>query len=103
MTTKRKTANDGDLTGASFGHWKVIESAGLSRYKQRLWLCRCVCGLERNQPTGRLQAGASLSCGCVRRTSLRTTRPDFRPRTPAESYADDLPDEFERYARKSYE
>jgi hypothetical protein len=34
------------------------------------WLCRCVCGGEKETTSGNLQSGNTTSCGCVRRVDL---------------------------------
>lgn len=55
-----------DLTGQTFGTWRVVE---YSRYSyQPLWLCECVCGATREVSGAGLRSGKSLNCGCLRRT-----------------------------------
>ncbi len=54
-----------DLVGERFGKLLVVgmaENIG----KNTSWLCRCDCGVEKPVLTYNLQAGKSLSCGCVR-------------------------------------
>lgn len=41
-----------------FGNWTALESRG------RRYLCRCVCGVEKEVLTSSLYRGASTSCGC---------------------------------------
>lgn len=53
-----------NLVGKKFGRWLVI---GRDNTKH-LWLCRCECGTERYISTGKLNAGATKSCGCSFRT-----------------------------------
>jgi hypothetical protein len=49
-----------DLTGESFGRWKVLSYAGSSH-----WNCRCNCGTHRRIFTGNLSSGKTRSCGCA--------------------------------------
>ncbi len=58
-----------DLTGQVFGNWTVVERRGSKRDKtghrhcRAMWLCRCVCGVERAVVGQDLRAGHSNSCG----------------------------------------
>lgn len=56
-----------DLTGQRFGRLVVegIESSGPT--KNRRWLCRCDCGARTKVLGTSLRAGATHSCGCLRR------------------------------------
>jgi hypothetical protein len=53
-----------DLTGKQFGRWTVLEQA--PRTYQTMWVCKCVCGVERNVSGANLRTGHSISCGCYR-------------------------------------
>lgn len=55
-----------DLTGQRFGRLTVVERAPNNQGQTR-WLCHCDCGTERNVNAGSLQAGLTLSCGCLGR------------------------------------
>lgn len=46
------------------GYWIVIGFAGRDCRRNRLWLCRCVCGKEKVVGGQHLRRGASKSCGC---------------------------------------
>ena len=48
-----------DLTGKTFGYWKVIKYAGNLR-----WTCQCKCGTIRDVLAQALKSGRSQSCGC---------------------------------------
>jgi len=50
-----------DLSNRQFGRLLVKK-----RLTGRLWLCRCVCGIEKSIPTGNLTSGQTQSCGCLR-------------------------------------
>lgn len=47
-----------DLTGKTFGKWKVLKYVG-----DRKWLCRCSCGVEKEVYGKFLKSGQSKSCG----------------------------------------
>lgn len=63
-----------DLTGQRFGHFQVIESAGVHRSPcgstAALWLCRCDCGNVVAVIGKNLRSGKSTNCGCVRKVTL---------------------------------
>ena len=52
--------------GDTFNHWTVIAEA-LSRALNHYYVCRCVCGEEREVFRGSLLGGRSKSCGCKNR------------------------------------
>jgi hypothetical protein len=53
-----------DKTGQSFGFWTVLGFSGRDNQNATVWLCKCVCGTERNVVVGSLMKGRSKSCGC---------------------------------------
>lgn len=58
-----------DLTGSTFGHWTVLHRVGDS-CRHRRWMCRCVCGTEKEIGAISLRHGTSHSCGCKKRERL---------------------------------
>lgn len=52
------------MAGKDYGFWHVVEFRGRGRKRSMMWLCRCVCGLERVMAGHHLRHGASKSCGC---------------------------------------
>ena len=54
-----------DLTDRSFGNWTVI-GRGKEKTFRVHWLCRCICGTEREVCGAHLNGGRSLGCGCVK-------------------------------------
>lgn len=58
-----------DLAGEVFGRLTCIESAG-SKNGERLWKCKCECGMFTIVSTASLRSGNTKSCGCVRREAL---------------------------------
>ena len=65
-----------DLTGRTFGRWRVIGLGDERRGHHRLWLCECACGVTRLVDGDNLRGGLSQSCGCfsVDVTTARSTR-----------------------------
>ena len=57
--------------GQSYHHWTVISHSGLNRWRQHMWLCRCICGVERIIVGSALTTKTSRSCGCMSDTSTR--------------------------------
>ena len=57
-----------DLTGQTFGRWKVIERAENSKDGSAKWLCECSCENHTKRIVlGRsLRNGSSRSCGCLK-------------------------------------
>jgi hypothetical protein len=53
-----------DWSGHEFGYWTVIRHSGADKGRNRLWVCRCVCGNEKLVGIQHLKSGASKSCGC---------------------------------------
>lgn len=66
-----------DITGMKCGRWTVIRRAATrvsGVFHDRhvaMWLCRCVCGVEREVESRNLREGHSLSCGCYRADASR--------------------------------
>ena len=58
-----------DLTGMSFDRLTVIKRAGTHAFPngrtQSVWLCRCVCGKEKEIGRTTLIQGCTKSCGCL--------------------------------------
>jgi hypothetical protein len=54
------------LVGRRFTRWAVLEFAGWTKNKLRLYLCRCDCGAEKLVYKCALDRGQSRSCGCLR-------------------------------------
>ena len=68
-TSKGATAME--MLNKTFGRWTVIRRAP-SRRNRDYWLCRCVCGKEREVNGSDLRFERSLSCGCLRSEQLAT-------------------------------
>lgn len=76
-----------DLTGRSFGRWKVIRfsyySGPDSRHRLFWWHCLCRCGTTRDVKSASLTTGASRSCGCLQREVMaRVSTRHGMSRTP---------------------
>jgi hypothetical protein len=61
-----------DLVGQVFGMLTVEGLAGQDKWSQTMWSCRCACGKEERSVVrqGHLLRGMTLSCGCLRESSL---------------------------------
>lgn len=57
-----------DLTGMTFGRWKVVEYAGQNKQRSSMWLCECQCEKHTQRVVlGKsLKNGTSKSCGCLK-------------------------------------
>lgn len=56
-----------NLIGRKFERLTVVAEVGRSNSGKVLWLCACECGGEATAPTGALNSGNTLSCGCLQR------------------------------------
>lgn len=54
-----------DLTGQKFGMLVVLKMAGIDKYNQIKWLCKCDCGNEKVVGGWHLKRGDTKSCGCL--------------------------------------
>ena len=53
-----------DLTDNVYGHLTVLKHVGSDASRSALWLCRCMCGGEKELSARRLVHGNDTSCGC---------------------------------------
>ena len=61
-----------DLTGQTFGYWKVISRAPNDSRGRTKWNCICTaCGAEKEVSGSHLRGGRSTNCGCVRMEKMR--------------------------------
>lgn len=60
-----------DIQGRQFGRLTAIARRGL-RHRKAMWLCRCVCGSEREFQGSDLVRGRTQSCGCIGRERSTT-------------------------------
>jgi len=58
-----------DLTGQKFGRLTVISEAEKRGY-ERMWLCRCECGVEKEIMQDNLRGGHTQSCGCFHKEQV---------------------------------
>lgn len=70
-----------NLKNEKFGRLLVLRECEESRPNNRLWRCRCDCGVVLDVLGNRLIGGNNRSCGCLRREVYRTVR-----RTHGQSY-----------------
>lgn len=61
-----------DIAGKKFGRLTVECFTGRFDRRSPIWICRCVCGGQREAIATRLRCGAVKSCGCLHRESITT-------------------------------
>lgn len=62
------------LVAKRFGNWTVLRRAkSLPPHYRGRWLCRCVCGTEREIYAHSLEHSTSKSCGCTRQQASQLT------------------------------
>lgn len=49
------------------------ENAGFNRFNQKLWFCRCDCGIPTLPLASHVKTGRTKSCGCLQRKGNRLT------------------------------
>lgn len=61
-----------DLVGKKFGKLEVVKFYGLNKHNQRLWLCKCECGSDKDiiATSSSLKHGHYVSCGCRKKKDL---------------------------------
>ena len=71
--SERKSTNTDVCIGSIYGSWTVIAKTGPLHSRKdgcgnrhTMWLCRCICGLERTVDGMNLKAGRSRQCGSCR-------------------------------------
>lgn len=52
------------LVGRTFSFLTVLEQRGVNIHRTSMWLCRCVCGVEKTISRANLITGNTKSCGC---------------------------------------
>lgn len=107
---KSNQPNFKDITGRQFGFYTAIRYSRRRR-KATLWLCRCVCGEEREVILGNLQNGNSTNCGCKRTKRTREGRlqydREWRKRNPekvrsyCKKYKERNPEKVKEYERNN--
>jgi hypothetical protein len=59
-----------DLCGKTFGRLTVISISGKNRFNRYIWKAECSCGKIVNVAGGKIRAGTTKSCGCLKRDRL---------------------------------
>ena len=68
----QKEANLKNLMGERFGDWLVVSSSLRTKKNKdgtssgAYWVCKCICGIERDVSAESLLSGGSTNCGCAR-------------------------------------
>jgi hypothetical protein len=63
-----------NLSNQKFGRLIVISNSGVNKWGNILWLCKCVCGKEKEIVSGDLIRGNTSSCGCLRKEIEKRTK-----------------------------
>lgn len=53
-----------DLTGKKFGYLTALRVVGETKWRNKIWECRCECGKLKNIPSSKLIQGRATNCGC---------------------------------------
>lgn len=71
--------------GDVFHAWTVIGGPIMRSGGKKVWVCRCVCGVEKEVQQYTLLYDKSLSCGCQRQISEKTKQllSELRKQRPA--------------------
>ena len=96
-----------DMVGQTVGLLTVIELAGVDRWGQMRWRCRCACGRMHVAAGGKLRRGEVKSCGCdkARRCAEANTKHGHSVRgklTPEYRAWSNMIDRCERVGNKQY-
>lgn len=63
LKREKWSAAKNNLVGRRFNDWFVIDYVGRTPgSRERLWLCRCICGTTAEVPSYHLKAGRSVRC-----------------------------------------
>ena len=68
------------MIGSKYGMLTIVELAGKSKDRQKVYLCKCDCGKKIKAISGNLKKGNTKSCGCIRKekTSVRMSKLNFK-------------------------
>lgn len=59
------------MVGKRFGRLVVLACIGYDSHRNIMYMCHCDCGNFKRAPGSALRSGATRSCGCLQRESLR--------------------------------
>ncbi|EPK5234575.1 TPA: hypothetical protein ACN1K0_005350, partial [Klebsiella pneumoniae] len=71
-----------NIAGKRFGKLVALKYSGISNKQGRLWDCICDCGNTCQVSYGKLNHGATISCGCVYNAHRRSIKPHGMSKTP---------------------
>ncbi len=67
-----------DLTGKTFGRWKVLRFDHTTSNGDANWFCVCNCGTIKSVNGYNLRSGRSKSCGCLVVELMRKNKPSVK-------------------------
>lgn len=59
--------NKKDITGVRYGNLTALYPTKKRKWNSVVWICKCDCGKYYECTVGQLNAGETISCGCVRK------------------------------------
>jgi hypothetical protein len=59
-----------DITGQKFGMLTAVSFVYTDRWQQSVWLFRCDCGNTKEIKAGKVRAGKTKSCGCLKHQNI---------------------------------
>lgn len=89
-----------DLTGRTFGRWKVLKRVRGSNPRVTYWLCQCSCQpvKQKSVEAHSLRAGISRSCGCLTRQAASSRSGPNSPSWKGGRYL--MPDGYIRLTKR---
>lgn len=63
-----------EISGRKVGRLTGVRFAGMTASRMSIWLWRCDCGREKEILLADVLRGHTLSCGCLRRDTTRTSK-----------------------------
>lgn len=70
---KKRGVREKVRKGTRFGSLKMIDSTSFSKGHRAMWLMKCDCGVEKKFDATNVRAGATKSCGCVYKKTIKST------------------------------
>lgn len=59
------------MIGEVYGYLTVLDDTLKNKHKQKMCLCRCICGNEKLVPAHNLKNNHTRSCGCKHYTTIK--------------------------------
>lgn len=66
LTVPKRERNTTDIIGETFGYLTVVKFDSISKNRQSIYECKCICGKTRFVSDYKLKSGHTQSCGCMK-------------------------------------